>query len=314
MKAGTDGTPGDGRMTPTPDPSRRRVAGALAAAGWLGVAAAGCESLRTGPLPADPPAVSVTAPGLAKRPAKHWQRVGQYVFYSDAPLDPADPLFRDLGELPDQIQHELALPAGDSLVQVFLFDSQEKYDAYMAGRYPRLPSRRAYFIAEPRPGGGDELMVFTWMGDTLRTDLRHELTHATLHGVLKGVPLWLDEGLAGYFELPPQNDGVNPAHLDALRRGPFQPDLARLEKLGQVRQMEKPEYREAWAWVHLMLRSTPAARAVLLDYMQQLRTSPTPGPIGPKLKDVLADPNQALADHLTRTDFPPVTARGRVGR
>ena len=41
------------------------------------------------------------------------------------------------------------------------------------------------------------------MGDHLRTDLRHELTHALLHGVLKDVPLWLDEGLAGFFELPP---------------------------------------------------------------------------------------------------------------
>ena len=54
-----------------------------------------------------------------------------------------------------------------------------------------------------------------------------------------------------------------------LRRGPFQPDLGRLEKLGQVAQMEKPEYREAWAWVHLMLRSTPEAKKVLLDYLQR---------------------------------------------
>ena len=72
------------------------------------------------------------------------------------------------------------------------------------------------------------------MGDHLRTDLRHELTHALLHSVLKDVPLWLDEGLAGYFELPPENDGVNPQHLELLRRGPFQPDLARLESLEQV--------------------------------------------------------------------------------
>lgn len=304
-------------MTPPSDRRpRQRLAAALAAAGWLGTAVAGCESLKTGVVATndrDPTATAVAAPHPSpKRPAKHWQRVGQYVLYSDAPLDPADPLFRELADLPDQIQRELAVPPGDGLVQVFLFETQEKYDAYMQSRYPRLPNRRAYFISEPRPAGGDELMVFTWMGENLRTDLRHELTHATLHGVLTNVPLWLDEGLAGFFELPPAAGGVNAAHLDALRRGPFQPDLSRLEKLGQVRQMEKPEYREAWAWVHLMLRGSPAAKQVLLDYVQQLRTNPNPGPLLAKLKDAVPDPNQALADHLTRTDLPAVTARGRI--
>ena len=32
-------------------------------------------------------------------------------------------------------------------------------------------------------------------------DLRHECTHALLHAVLPAVPLWLDEGLAKYFEV-----------------------------------------------------------------------------------------------------------------
>ena len=89
-----------------------------------------------------------------------------------------------------------------------------------------------------------------------------------------------------------------------LRRGPFQPDLGRLEKLDQVRQMEKPEYREAWAWVHLMLRTTPEARQVLRDYLQTLRTSPTPGPLLPKLAAAVGDPDAALAAHLGRLDYP----------
>jgi hypothetical protein len=296
-------------MTPTP---ARRLAGGLAAVGWLGFAAAGCESLRSGTVAPPDPTAAVSAQTPPKRPAKHWQRVGQYVLYADHPLDPADPVFQDLADLPDRIQRELSLPAGDGLVQVFLFDTQEKYEGYMAARYRGLPPRRAYFISEPRPGGGDELMVFTWASEHLRTDLRHELTHATLHGVLKGVPIWLDEGLAGFFELPPGQNGVNPQHLDALRRGPFQPDLGRLEKLAKVGQMEKPEYREAWAWVHLMLRGGPAGKTVLLEYVQQLRNDPNPGLLLAKLREAYPDPNAALAEHLTRTDFPPVTARGRI--
>lgn len=305
-------------MTPSPEQpvARRRIAAAfLLAAACFGWGISGCESVRrTGGLAAGPSdGAADKAAGQAKRPTKHWLRVGQYVVYADVPLDQHDPLFRELGELPDQIQTELQLPPGDSLVQVFLFETQDKYDAFLKARYPKFPNRRAYFVAEPRAGAGDDLLVFTWMSENLRTDLRHELTHATLHGVLKGVPLWLDEGLAGYFELPPNHDGVNASHLEVLRRGPFQPDLARLEKLGQVNQMEKPEYREAWAWVHLMLRGESPARSALLEYVQQLRSSATPGPLLPKLRDALMDPNQALADHLTKTDFP-VVARGQQSR
>lgn len=304
-------------MTPTPEQPavrRRNAAALLAAAVGFGVAVAGCESFRhAGALPPGPPDAEKAA-AQAKRPAKHWLRVGQYVFYSDSPLDQNDPLFRELGELPDQIQTELHLPPGETLIQVFLFDAQDKYDAFLKARYPKFPNRRAYFVAEPRTGTADDLLVFTWMSENLRTDLRHELTHATLHSVLKGVPLWLDEGLAGFFELPPNHNGVNPSHLEVLRRGPFQPDLSRLEKLGQVNQMEKPEYREAWAWVHLMLRGDPPARDVLLDYVQQLRTTSSPDPLLPKLRDALLDPNQALADHLTKTDFPAATARGQQPR
>src|SRR5262249_2533216 len=136
-------------------------------------------------------------------------RCGNAVIYHDLDLDPADPLFAELETLPEQVLGELGLPPSNVLVQVFLFHSQERSGRYMRATYPKLPDRRAYMIVEPRIGGADEIKVFTGMGEHLRTDLRHELTHALLHSVLKDVPLWLDEGLAGYFELPPNSDGVN---------------------------------------------------------------------------------------------------------
>lgn len=280
--------------------------------GWAAAvfAAAGCETLSSST--ADPPEPKAEARGAdpatppVAPPGKHATRRGHYVFYHDFEVDRADPLFAELEALPDHVYGELNLPPATGIIQVFLFDAQDRYERYMKARYRHLPTRRAYFIAEPRVGGGaDDLKVFTWTGDHLRTDLRHELTHALLHGVLKDVPLWLDEGLAGYFELPPEQHGVNPQHLDMLRRGPFQPDLGRLERLDQVRQMEKPEYREAWAWVHLMLRGPAPARQALADHLHQLRTTDRPGPLLPRLKDAVGDPEQALADHLGRLAAVP---------
>jgi hypothetical protein len=303
-------------------PLRTRTAFRVVAITVLAVAVAGlgagCELLdldrQSEPVARSTQASDPPPPPPTTLPGKHATRRGCYVFYHDFDLDKNDPMFEPLEALPEQVYRELRLPPANTVIQVFLFDTQERYERYMftpkTGRYRHLPSRRAYFITEPRIGGGaDELKVFTWMGDHLKTDLRHELTHALLNAALKTVPLWLDEGLAGYFELPPGHDGVNPQHLDCLRRGPVQPDLVRLEKFDEVRQMEKPEYREAWAWVHFMLRGEPAARKVLLDYLQELRANPNPGPLLPRLREVLPDPDGALAEHLATVEFPRARPR-----
>lgn len=278
-------------------------------------ALAGCEVLR-GDLPTPSPRADVapttSTPVASTPPGKKHTRGGYYVLYHDFEIDKSDPLFTELDALPDQVFAELKLPPTNGIVQVFLFDTQERYESYMRAKYRNLPPRRAYFIAEPRIGGADDLKIFTWYGEHRVTDLRHELTHALLRSALKEVPLWLDEGLAGYFELPPGQDGVNPQHLDALRRGPFQPDLARLEKLKDVAEMQKPEYREAWAWVHLMLRTGPAAKKVLHDYLQALCTDPNPGPLLPKLREAVPEPEQALADYLATVEMPKPRPRSRA--
>src|SRR5262249_6328765 len=158
----------------------------------------------------------------------------------------------------EDVHRELKLPTARiyNPIQVYLFENRDYYERFMRSQYPDLPMRRAFFVAQPRGvGGGDDLLVYTFLGDHLRQDLRHELTHAMLHSVLKDVPLWLDEGLAEYFELSPETHGVNRAHLALIRREGIQPDMARLEQLTQVQQMTPVEYREAWSWVHMILHS-----------------------------------------------------------
>lgn len=295
----------------------------FALAGWLvtsGVAGCGSVSWRSpAPRAATSPPVDLPAayaPAVAKRPAAHTTRVGRYAFHTDFPLDTADPLFRELEELPDQIESELRVPASDALIQVFLFDREEKYHAFLRAKDPKLPLRSAYFFAEPARGigGPPELHVYTWTSDRLKIDLRHELTHALLHGTLKTVPLWLDEGLAGYFEQPPANGGVNAAHLEALRSpeggGRFRGDLARLEKLKSVDQMGRPEYQEAWAWVHFMLHADVKTRQVLLTHLQALRTTATPGLLLPKLDAAVGDVAPLLTAHLGKLDQSRVRQAG----
>jgi hypothetical protein len=267
-------------------------------------AAGGCGTLRENTEPPEAPKApdkpETVAPLPFAAPGKYANRVSQYVFYSDMELKPDHELFTELGELRDQVHRELQLPTANTVVQVFLFEDEDRYKRYMKLRYPELPPRRAFFIAQPRSAGGaDELLVYTYWGEHIRQDLRHELTHALLHSVLRDVPLWLDEGIAEYFELPPERMGVNAQHLEQLRRGPFQPDLGRLEGLTKVVQMKPPEYRESWAWVHLMLDGPPEARKVLLKYLQALRGTEPAAKLLPQLKEAIASPDDALAAHLT---------------
>lgn len=262
------------------------------------VASAGCGSLRAPLTKSD--VTPATALDVAPVwPGKYSQRVSQYVFFADFELKADDQLFADLSGLRDQVVHDLQLPTANSAIQVYLFEDRERYEKFMRARYPDLPKRRAFFVAQPKTvGGAEELLVFTFWGDRVRQDLRHELTHALLHSVLKDVPLWLDEGLAEFFELPTEANGANVKHLEEMKRGPFSPDLARLEQFTQVQQMAPAEYREAWAWVHLMLRGSPAARPVLLQYLQQLRTTPNPGPLYVRLVAVEPHVNEALIAHV----------------
>ena len=126
-----------------------------------------------------------------------------------------------------------------------------------------------------------------------------------MHSVIRDVPLWLDEGLAEYFELPPDRKGLNAAHLANLLHGPlgpYKPDLTRLEGLTEVKQMTPAEYRESWAWVHLMLRDKPEAKVVLTTYLRQLRLNANPGLLEPKLAAVFPSLDDAFDKHLAQLD------------
>jgi len=263
---------------------------------------AGCNILRFGPAP--PEKVDVKdAPPVP--PGKRQLRVSQFLFLSDGELKGEQAVFKDLEKLRDQVLRELAIPAANTVVYVYLFPDRERYDRFMKARYPDLPERRAFFVAQPRAvGAADDLIVYTFWGERVHTDLRHELTHALLHSVLKDVPLWLDEGLAEYFEQSADGKGVNFRHLEILRLAGFALDLSRLEQVSRVQDMNEPEYREAWAWVHWMLQGSSTGKEVLQGYLQQLRTNPTPGPLQPRLAAEVPDVTEAVQAHLKQIEVP----------
>ena len=215
-------------------------------------------------------------------PRKHSVRAEQLLVQSDVKLPKGHPLLADLEALRHDISQTLDLPVQEQQVVVYLFGDEKRYGQYLQATYPNLPPRRAYFV-----GTSHELAVYTFWGEKIQEDLRHEYTHGVLHACLKDVPLWLDEGLAEFFEVVEPPRGYNTDYATrltgALAEG-WRPDIDRLERLESVAQMQKADYLESWAWVHFMMNESEDTRHVLLDYLHALRDNPRPGQLSDRLR------------------------------
>ncbi|WP_417380940.1 DUF1570 domain-containing protein [Gimesia sp.] len=215
-------------------------------------------------------------------PARHSVSAEQLIVLSDFKLGQDHELFQDLIKLREDVAETLNIPLNSEQVTVYLFSNQEEYRNYLDLTYPGLPPRRAYFVGTPK-----ELAVYTFWGDRIQEDLRHEFTHGLLHASLKTVPLWLDEGLAEYFEVAGNTPGqINRDHasrLSAALNNGWKPDMKRLEQLEKVSQMQRVDYQEAWAWVHFMLNSTPETKDTLLEYLAELKSNEKPEVLSARL-------------------------------
>ncbi len=227
-------------------------------------------------------------PETVRLPVKHSVRSEQLLVLSDVELKRDHALIQDLMRLRQDVAQFLKLPLEGREVVVYVFGDEQRYRRYLDETYPGLPPRRAYFVGSPR-----ELAVYTFWGTRIQEDLRHEFTHGLLHAQLKDVPLWLDEGLAEYFEVP--RSVPNSINREYARRltvaiaNGWQPDLERLESLEEVSQMQRADYQESWAWVHFLLHGSDDTRQVLLDYLQELRDTSHPTRLSVRVSETLPE-------------------------
>jgi hypothetical protein len=205
-------------------------------------------------------------------PAKREFRRGNLVIHNDADVSENHPLFVELARFPEQVCQSLQLPVSDKLIHIYLFADRLAFERYILESFKDIPGRRALFVKRPpiAISKESELQVLCFWGDRIQNDLRHELTHATLHSVLHEVPLWLDEGLAMYFESGIAAAGKNLRAMEALATGSVKFDLARLQRLTQVSEMGLGDYHEAWAWTHYLLHGSPLQRSATLQYLRDM--------------------------------------------
>jgi hypothetical protein len=216
--------------------------------------------------------------------------------YSDFYLPQRHRLLDELKVQRGTLSAKLALPTSDEPVYVYLFSTAEQFRKFVNKNYPEFPTRRAFFVESDT-----RLMVYAYWGDRVAEDLRHEVAHGYLHSVVPSIPLWLDEGLAEYFEVPHGHQGLNRPHLQEIANAQakgWEPDLRRLESLASASDMTQLDYAEAWAWAHFLLETTPERQQLLRAYLQSLQQEGVPEPVSTKLRGLHLDYERKLVDYL----------------
>jgi hypothetical protein len=222
----------------------------------------------------------------------------QLAIHGDFPLAAHHRLFEELTAQRTDLFQRLALKESDEPIDVYLFESSERFDQFMRLHHPRFPERRAFFIETD-----SRLSVYAHWGDRMAEDLRHETCHAYIHSVVPRVPVWLDEGIAEYYEAPLDRRGLNQSHLDRLlvriQRENWRPDLRRLEGLADP-SMDQDDYAESWAWVHFLFESSRESVEILREYLADFHQHGDPSPLSARLGVLASDPNAALVEWITR--------------
>ncbi|MEO0530299.1 MAG: hypothetical protein AAF266_06935 [Planctomycetota bacterium] len=224
------------------------------------------------------------------------RRLGPFVCQSTFPL--SDALLTDAGldRLEQELRRVLALSVCKTPIEVVLLSDAKQHKRLIRRLHPEAPYRRALFYKEK-----DRSVIYAYRHAELAIDLRHECTHALLHADLPMVPLWLDEGLAEYFEPRPHERARGPSHLEGVlrevRRGRVR-SLSQLEKKHDLAELTDVDYRDAWAWTHFLLHGPPIASMQLWGLLAALRRYEPPALMSQRLAAVLGSPEQALLTHF----------------
>ncbi|WP_165249905.1 DUF1570 domain-containing protein [Paludisphaera soli] len=260
-----------------------------------GLASAGCST--------------VAKRGPTLLPTSHQLKTGPFVLYSNDPISSDAPPVLAL----DRLRNDLAVrlnggeEADPGPIEVYVLDDRNAFLHLLRFYFPELPPRRAFFLAQD-----EQRIVYTYRGPMLEEDLRHEAAHALLRGRFGDIPLWLDEGLAEYFEAGPDDLADRRRRLERLAadaKEGWRPDLRRLETLDEVHQMDPRDYRESWAWVDLLLSQPGRGTTLLVDHLKA-----PGGPRSASLAETLAARGTDASSLLTHLGAQPADVVARKPR
>lgn len=232
---------------------------------------------------------------------------GRFKIHADFEIEDQAGLLRELESLTQDVQQLLQIPESRKSIHIVLFETDAEYTRYMQRYFPDLPSRRALFIQDRGPG-----MLFTHWHSEIATDLRHEVAHALVNDGKAALPLWLDEGLAEYFEVQLASRFSGNDYLQdlgsAVAKGEVE-SIAALEQRTKTANFSDSQYRDSWAWVHFMLHRKQQTRDLLIRYLRERRAMQETFDLERALQDGSNDLRQEFQEHFRALQHSAATAK-----
>ena len=225
--------------------------------------------------------VSVRAAAAAAE--REWLVQAHFESFSllaDYPVD-AQGIQAQLTGLVSELSETLGVTSTGEPIQIVLFDSRKKYLDYVGSTVPISRERRAVFVRK-----GSLTSIYCYRSNATLTDLRHEMTHAVLHQHLQFLPLWMDEGLAEYFEETPEQRLSSSRMKNARWKSAvgWSPDLDRLERIAVAGEMSSTDYRDCWAVCCYLLNESRESRSLLCHYLKLIHDGHAPPQFSESLK------------------------------
>ena len=241
--------------------------------------------------------------GRGQADSSQWvdeRELGPYLLRSEFPLQDVHGLVQDLGDLQQDLEETLRLECQPQSIQIHLFQSKRSYDHYLrSDGIPEGVNRQALYVPGKEAGAG---RIYAYRQHDLETDVRHETTHALLHTALPYVPIWIDEGLAEYFEVRGSLREKGHSHRkelrDAIRYQGWKPNIEKLEAKRKLLDMNGKDYRDSWGIVHFLLHGPKEARKALDIYFEEIQSGAQPTPLSQLLRKRIPNLDQAIIDHL----------------
>ncbi|MBR0238025.1 MAG: hypothetical protein IJQ39_08040 [Thermoguttaceae bacterium] len=208
-------------------------------------------------------------PGTA--PAEEWQSeyaYGPFEIYLNVDINLVRKTLEQIADLDRELSARFSLPPCQEKIKLYIFADVKTYMAYIQKEYPGAPMRRALFAMEKdKPG-----QIFTFLHEEFDVDLRHECTHALLHSKIGRLPIWIDEGLAEYFEAPKGQRVYKEPYFTQIKRNVSYnifapvPDLKKLESIKKMGDFLEVHYRNSWSWMNFMIND-PSRQKLLGNYL-----------------------------------------------
>ncbi|MDO4627772.1 MAG: hypothetical protein Q4C70_01175 [Planctomycetia bacterium] len=203
------------------------------------------------------------------------REIGVFICSATFSLEEIATELRVLSELHTELTRTLDLPEVKERVHVYLFRTEEEWRVYHQQNMKGIPYRQALFM---KPDvmiqtRGSRGKIYTYVSPQLEVNLRHEGTHALLMSAYKSqLPIWLDEGLAEYFEnaQAPQNHPRWYSETQKRLQSGQLRGMRELEKLVTMRDMVPDAYGDSWAWVSFMLNTSEETREALQEHLRGL--------------------------------------------